>query len=102
MPSVADLRVADSDNPDAATAEKAAAWFSAAVVGGISLIAKDATVFILGGTMIVALSWWYKHSNAVDPQFHSVVPRTSETPEVMDESPTAAVEDFANAGYGSF
>lgn len=102
LPTVADIRTADVGNEDAASAEKSAAWMSAAVVGGISLIAKDPTVFILGGTMIVALSWWYKHANAVNPEFHVAFPKGDTLPEQFDETSMGDAEDYANSGYSSF
>lgn len=39
------------------TVRKQQLWTAAAVVAGISLIAKDATVFIVGGAMVVGLDW---------------------------------------------
>lgn len=104
MPSIADTRVADTGNADIAAAEKSAAWMSAAVVGGISLIAKDPTVFILGGAMIVGLSWWYKHANAVNPEFHVAFPKGDALSEQFDESAMADAEDYANTApaYSDF
>lgn len=99
FPSVADVRLADQDNQEVASTEKAAAWMSAAVVGGISLIAKDPTVFIIGGAMVVGLSWWYKHSNNVNPEFGMSVPKAEE----FDTESMADTEAYANSnGYASF
>lgn len=67
LPTVADIRVGQPDDPDVAAAEQLAAWTAAAAVAGVSLIAQDPTVFIIGGTMVIALSWWHKHANAVNP-----------------------------------
>jgi hypothetical protein len=39
---------------------------AAAAVAGVSLLSKDPTVFVLGGGMIVALSWWHRHANHYD------------------------------------
>lgn len=67
LPTVADIRASEPDDRDAAAAEKAAAWTAATAVSAVSLIAKDPTVFILGGSMVVALSWLHKHANNYNP-----------------------------------
>ena len=67
LPTVADTRVGGQNDPHLSTSERMAAWTSAAAVGAISLIAKDPTIFVVGGTMVVALSWWHRHANAVNP-----------------------------------
>lgn len=67
LPSVADVRVAKEDDPDIESARKLAAWTSAGVVGAVSLMAKDPTVFVVGGTMVIALDWWHRYSNRVNP-----------------------------------
>lgn len=66
-PTLVDHRVGRPDDTDAAAAERTASWTAAAVVAGVSLIAKDPTVFVLGGTMVVALAWWHRHANIVNP-----------------------------------
>lgn len=73
-PSVADIRVAPPHDQDIEAARKMAAWTAAAAVGGISLIAKDATIFIMGAAMIVALDWWHRHANEVDPRVSAATP----------------------------
>ncbi len=96
LPTVADTRANDVNNPDLASSEKAAAWTSAAIVSGISLIAKDATIFIVGGAITVAMAWFYKHANNVNPEFHMAVPKGDQLPEQFDESAMADAEDYAN------
>jgi hypothetical protein len=102
MPTVADLRKNEMDDPDAAATDKSAAWLSAAVVAGISLIAKDATVFIIGGSMVVALSWFYKHANAVNPEFSMAVPKSDNLPEQFDDSTMADAENYANSANAEY
>lgn len=65
-PSVADIRSLDKNNGDVQSAERAATWLSAAVVAGVSLLAKDPTIFIVGGAMTVALAWSTRHADQVD------------------------------------
>lgn len=67
LPSIADARVGGCNDEHLSTSERQAAWTSAAIVGGISLIAHDPNVFIVGSAMIVILSWWHRHANAVNP-----------------------------------
>lgn len=66
LPSVADVRVGDPGDKDVAAAERAATWTAAAVVAGVSLLAKDPTVFVVGGSMAVILAWWHRHANHYD------------------------------------
>lgn len=96
VPNIADTRSLPPQTGDIVAAERQAAWMSAAVVGAISLIAKDPTVFILGGSMVVALSWWYKHAETVNPEFGMAVPKGDDLPEQFDESSMADAENYAN------
>jgi hypothetical protein len=52
---------------------KKAAWTSAAVVGAVALMARDKTIFALGGLMLLALDWHARHSNAVHPETGKMV-----------------------------
>lgn len=67
-PTLAEVRVGRPGDEDLEAARKVAAWTSAGVVAAISLLSKDSTVFVLGAGMTVALDWWYRHANAVDPR----------------------------------
>ena len=77
LPTAADVRVGDPGDKDVSGAERTASWASAAAVAGISLIAKDPTVFILGGSMVVLMAWWYRHSNHFNPSTRTVMGVTS-------------------------
>lgn len=90
MPAIADVRVSEPHDRDLAATERTAAWTSAAVVGGISLIAKDPTVFVIGASMIIALSWWHRHANA----YQATMGSSAATPRQR-----VMAEDVA-AGYG--
>lgn len=92
MPTQADVRSLDAHNDDIYASEKMAAWTAGAAVAGISLLAKDYTVFVIGGSMVIAMSWWYKHANNVDPasgRAQSAGPSVSDaTPAItQDEAP---------------
>lgn len=75
-PSVADIRVGSAQDPDVESTRKLAAWTSAAVVAGISLISKDSNIFVTGGAMVIGLDWWLRHANEVDPVLKRAVPIT--------------------------
>lgn len=99
LPPVVDLRATPENDDQVASTEKAAAWTAASVVAGISLIAKDLTVFIIGGGMVIALSWWNKHANAVMPEFGKVVPVGTDEPEVFDDEEMQTQEDYTEMAY---
>lgn len=85
LPSVADTRVGGQNDPHLASSERAAAWTSAAAVGAISLIAKDPTIFVVGGLMVITLSWWHRHANAVHPDSGQIGPASPvRTPDMYE------------------
>lgn len=91
LPSIAEARVSAPSDNDLNAAERTATWTSAAVVAGVSLLAKDPTVFVLGGAMVVVLAWWHRHSNMVNPM--TGLANIPSSRQVMNEINTA------NAGY---
>jgi len=66
LPPMADVRALEPNNPDHASAERTALILSAGVAGGIALLARDATPFIVGGLFAVALSWVHRHCNQIN------------------------------------
>lgn len=66
LPSIADGRSAAPHDTILSGSIKAAAWTSTAAVVGVSLITKDATVFVVGAATIVVLTWLHRHANAYD------------------------------------
>lgn len=66
LPSLADARGVEPNNPDLGSAERAALLLSTGVAGGISILAKDSTPFIVGGLTAVALSWVHRKANMTD------------------------------------
>ncbi len=73
LPDVTDIKVSPGGDKDLDTDEKMARWTSAAFVSGISLLAKDPNIFIVGGIAIIAMSWWTRAANAHDPDTGSIV-----------------------------
>jgi len=68
LPTIADLRVGQQGDRDAASAERGAAWAAAALVVGISAITGDYTVLTIGGGTWLFMTWLHKHANEVDPR----------------------------------
>ena len=91
LPSVAEVRTTPPGDPDAAAAERSATWMAAAVVSGISLITKDPTVFVLGGSMVVAYAWWHRHANNHNPSLGAATVPSSRN--------VQAASMAADAGY---
>jgi hypothetical protein len=67
LPNIADVRSAPAGDSQIAGAERSATWIAAGLVAGVSLIAKDPTVFAVGGAAVIAFSWHYRHANQVNP-----------------------------------
>lgn len=67
VPALVDHRVGDVDDANARAAERTATWTAAGVVAGVSLLTKDPTVFVVGGSMVTILSFWHRHANMVNP-----------------------------------
>jgi hypothetical protein len=88
-PTVAEMRLSAPGDQDLDAARRQAAWMSAAIVAGISLLARDATVFVLGGSMVVALDWWTRYSNELDPATGHAIPRPGGDPLMSAPDPTA-------------
>lgn len=73
LPSVAESRTVMPGNAHLAQSRKTATWLAATVVGGISLMAKDPTIFVVGGTMVVVMDMTHRHANAIHPQTGQLV-----------------------------
>jgi hypothetical protein len=70
---VAGASATDAWNPTLLTSNKKAGYTSLIAVAGLSLIAKDANIFILGCAAILAMHSSYLHSIAVHPQTGQMV-----------------------------
>lgn len=67
LPNLTDVRATDPHEPNVEGQRKAAAIKSALLVGTVFLITRDRNVFIIGGTVMVALDFAVKHANGIDP-----------------------------------
>ena len=65
-PTQADIRSLPGATKDIQRAERTATWTSAGIVAAISLLAKDPTVFVIGGALTIGMAWWHRHSDLVD------------------------------------
>jgi hypothetical protein len=52
---------------DIMSAERGATWIAAGLVAGVALMTQDPTVFVIGGAVVVAMAWFYRHGNEVSP-----------------------------------
>jgi hypothetical protein len=87
-PTIADIRVGPAQDQNIDASRKMASWTAAVVVSGISLIAKDPTVFIIGGAMVVALDWWTRHANAINPDTGTIgIPVAAGNASLMTATP---------------
>lgn len=97
MPSMADVRSLDPDNQDIEATGRTADWMAAGTVAAISLLAKDMTVFIIGSGMVIASSWWRKHSNLVMP----MTGRATGNDQTVADATPATTQSEAPELYGA-
>lgn len=100
LPPIADIRVADSQNRDAAAAERGATWAAVGLVSGISLIARDPDIFVIGGLTTIGLAWWHRHANMVSPLTGKAI-QELRAPELVPETQQQGVE-YGYAGQSDF
>lgn len=62
-PAQSDIQALPQGLPDIDRAEKTATWTSIVAVSGISLLAKDPGIFLIGSGATIAMSLWTKNSN---------------------------------------
>jgi hypothetical protein len=92
LPTGAMMNATQPQSLDIESARKKAAWTSVTIVSAVSLLAKDKTVLILGGMIIIALDIHARLANASAPGTGKVVSNTGYTParEAVSESAQAA------------
>jgi hypothetical protein len=62
-PTQADIQAMPAGNKDVDQAERKATIVSVGIVSGISLLAKDPTIFLIGSAATLAMAVWSRHSN---------------------------------------
>ena len=83
LPNTATMHATTPHDINIEAGRKKAAWTSAAVVSAVALLARDKTIFILGGTMLIALDWHARHGNAAHPETGKVQTTNGYTPEEL-------------------
>jgi hypothetical protein len=73
LPPVAEAKVTMPNNVHLQTSRKTATVTALAFSGGLSLLAKDPTILIVGGTLAVVLDFVHRHADAVHPQTGQMV-----------------------------
>lgn len=96
-PTIADIRTLPEGNEDVDKAERGATWMSAGIVAGISLIARDPVIFMVGGTMVIAMAWWTRHANQVNPELKRFIPGGAVQSDPVPEMETEEYTAFAPA-----
>ena len=67
LPTIAEARNAHPNDGHLEAARKSAAWMSAALVIGVSLLLKSPEVFVIGGATMAAEDLCHKHANQIHP-----------------------------------
>jgi hypothetical protein len=81
VPNNASVRGAQQANAAITHAGVGADGVAIAVVIGVSLLAHDSTVFVIGGVVVIALSAMTQIANATNPVTGSIPVGTSTTPQ---------------------
>ena len=76
-PSIADIRVGNPGDAQIDGTRKTATWIGLGVVSAISLLTKDMTVFIIGGSAVIACDWWTRHANEYDASIGTALTRSA-------------------------
>lgn len=67
-----DIRAAKEGDEHAMTVAKQSAWTAAGMVAGISLLARDHTIFIIGGSSVIILDWLTRYNLWSNPVTGSI------------------------------
>jgi hypothetical protein len=101
---MADIRVGAPNDDHIDRSERAASWLSVAVVAGISLVAKDPAIFIIGGATVVGMAWWTRYGNALNPltgstSVEGMVQRLDLAPQPPEETADSNMESDNVVGF---
>jgi hypothetical protein len=66
LPTTAAVRASEPNNQHVDSSRKMATWEAAAAVAGVSLLAHDPTVFVIGGAVVVFLDFSHRAANSTD------------------------------------
>lgn len=102
LPSTAEVKSTMPNNQHLQSSRRTATIVALAVSGGISLMAKDPSIFVVGGTLAVVLDFVHRHADAVHPQTGQVVAPATGSPTVgtsANGNAVTAQADQVGAGY---
>lgn len=95
LPNHANIRAnGESGDVIIESVRKQNAWLAAGTVAGISLIAKDPLVFIVGGAMVVALDWFTRINNFTNPLSNRVEDKAGRTSPAETVAPDTATVNY--------
>jgi hypothetical protein len=80
LPTMADVHAAPPNNPFVSRSVNSAGWTAAVAVSGISLLAKDPTVFVVGGAFAAFMTWRAKHANMTHPGTGQIITPGQQNP----------------------
>lgn len=80
LPDAATMHATKPYDVNIEAGRRKAGWTAAGVVAAVSLLTRDANVFILGGVVLVALDVHARHANVTDPSTGSLVAPESGAP----------------------
>jgi hypothetical protein len=102
LPPTAVVKATMPNNQHLESSRRTATVVSLAVAGGISLMAKDPSIFVVGGTIAVVMDFIHRHADAVQPQTGQLVAPATGTPTVgtsANGNAVTASADQVGAGY---
>jgi len=99
-PSIADMQGLPTGTQDVDAAERKATWMSAGVVAGVSLLAKDPTIFVLGSAATIGLAWFSRHATWTDPKSGPAVGNPGQS--LVSANDTATGPQMTTADYSMF
>lgn len=102
LPNTATMQATGAHDSNIEAARKKAAWTSAAMVGAVSLMTRDKTIFVLGGVMLIALDWHTRHANAVAPDSGQLVDVNGYQPAQMAAAAQAGPAEPPIPGQAAF
>lgn len=96
-PSVADIQGLPAGNKDVDVAERKATWVSAGVVSGVSLLAKDPTIFVMGSAMVFAMAFFTRQATWTDTKTGLIAPspgQSAVSANDLAEGPSMQTKDY--------
>ena len=106
-PTVADIQALPAGNQDIDKAERKATFLGIGIVSGISLIAKDPTIFVIGSLAVVGMAFFTRHANWTETATGMLNPSPgqsavsandlSDGPEMMDVQAFAPTSQFVSS-----